>query len=132
MFDTFFTLIFLSFLLTLFVTLVYKWMTNQEMMKTLRDDLKKYQEEMKILSGEPEKMMNVQKKALEANMKYMMHSFKPMLITFIPLIIVFGWLRTSYQEMDLNFLGIFHSWIWIYIITSVLFSLVIRKVLKIH
>ena len=88
--------------------------------------------EMKILSGEPEKMMNVQKKALEANMKYMMHSFKPMLITFIPLIIVFGWLRTSYQEMDLNFLGIFHSWIWIYIITSVLFSLVIRKVLKIH
>lgn len=127
-----FTLILLSFLLTLFVTLIYKWMTDQEMMKSLREDLKKYQGEMKSLSSEPEKMMSVQKKALDANMKYMMHSFKPMLITFIPLIIIFGWLRSSYQTTDLNFLGIFHNWIWVYIISSVLFSLAIRKVLKIH
>ena len=64
---------------------------------------------------------------MEKNIKYMTKSFKPMLITFIPLIIMLGWLKTTYQTITLPL-----GWIWIYIISSLIFSIILRKLLKIH
>src|SRR3989344_3449858 len=63
-----------SIFLSVLMTLIYKWMTDQELMKTLKED--------------------VNKRAMEKNMKYMMHSLKPTLVTFIPLIIIFAWLSS--------------------------------------
>ncbi len=89
------SIILVSFVLSVVITLIYKWMTDQELMKTLKEDMKSMQKEMKQLKDNPQKMMEVQKKAMEKNMKYMMHSLKPTLVTFIPLIIIFGWLSTN-------------------------------------
>jgi uncharacterized membrane protein (DUF106 family) len=85
----------ISFLVSLLITLVYKWMTDQVMMKDLKDKIKDYQKKMKENKGDTKKMLEYQKSAMDANMKYMMHSLKPTLVTFIPVIIIFGWLSNS-------------------------------------
>ncbi|MFO8016397.1 MAG: EMC3/TMCO1 family protein [Candidatus Woesearchaeota archaeon] len=89
-------IILLSFILALIITIIYKYMTDQELMKTLKSDIKSMQKEMKQLRDKPQKMMEVQKKAFEKNMKYMMQSMKPTLVTFIPIILIFGWLSGNF------------------------------------
>ena len=78
--------------ITLLVTIVYKYTTNQKEMKVIKDDLKKYQAQLKE-TKDTKKLMEIQKKALDLNMKYMMSSFKSTLYTFIPIIIIFAWLN---------------------------------------
>lgn len=86
------TLFVLVFFITIVITLVYKYTTNQSLMKDLKDELKSFQKQIKALRSEPEKAMKVQKQMMQTNSKYMMHSFKPMLFTFLPIIIFFGWM----------------------------------------
>jgi len=86
-------IIIISLAIAVLITFVYKWMTDQHLMRTLKADIKGFQRQMKELKHDPKKVMEVQKRAMETNMKYMMHSMKPTLITFIPIIIIFGWLN---------------------------------------
>ncbi|PLW79568.1 hypothetical protein C0585_07065 [Candidatus Woesearchaeota archaeon] len=88
----FWGILIISFLVTLLITIIYKLVTDQEVMKTLKADMKAMQKEMKKLKDNPKKMMEVQKKAMEKNMQYMMASMKPTLFTLIPILIIFGWL----------------------------------------
>ncbi|MDA1196537.1 MAG: EMC3/TMCO1 family protein [Nanoarchaeota archaeon] len=89
-----FTLVVLmSFLITLLITLIYKFTTNQSLMKSLKSELKELQKEMKELRDHPEKMMKVQKQAMQTNMKYMGQSMKSTLYTFLPIILIFGWMN---------------------------------------
>jgi uncharacterized membrane protein (DUF106 family) len=88
----FWTLLILVFVITLIITLIYKYTTNQNLMKDLKDELKSFQKQVKELKDKPDEAMKVQKKMMETNSKYMMHSFKPMIFTFLPIIIFFGWM----------------------------------------
>ncbi len=88
-------IIVISFILSLVISLIYKAVTDQDLMKRLKSEMKEFQKEMKELRNHPEKMMAVQKKAMETNMKYMTQSFKPTLFTFIPIILIFGWLSAN-------------------------------------
>jgi len=94
--DASYLIISVSVILSLIITLIYKWMTDQHLMKSLKDDIKKHQEEMKKHRNDPKKIMNIQKQAMEKNMQYMMKSMKPTIVTFIPLILVFGWLNAHF------------------------------------
>lgn len=80
-----------SLIISLLINLIYKFTTNQELMKKLKEEIKESQQEMKKLRDNPKKMTEVQKKAMEKNLVYMKHSFKPTLYTFIPLILIFSW-----------------------------------------
>ena len=92
----FWAVLILSFILALLISLIYKYTTNQSLMKDLKMEIKELQKEMKSLKHDPKKMMGVQKQAMETNMKYMMHSMKPMLFTFIPIILIFGWMNAHF------------------------------------
>ncbi len=83
----------LSFVITLVITLAYKYFTDQNEMKRLKDKQKEYQKEMKGLRDKPDEMMKKQKEAMKLNMEYMKHSFKVTFITFIPIILIFGWMN---------------------------------------
>jgi len=85
----------ISIAISLLITLVYKYMTDQTMMKDLKTRQKDLQKKMKESRKEPDKLMKLQKEAMDVNMKYMTQSFKPTLITFLPIIIIFGWLNAS-------------------------------------
>ena len=82
-----------SFVLSVIIIIVYKLMTDQVMMKALKEELKDLQQQMKKLRDNPQKLMKIQKQAMDKNMKYMMHSLKPTFVTFIPIIIIFSWLN---------------------------------------
>lgn len=83
----------ISLLITIAITLVYKYTTDQQRMKLLKKKVKEYQEKMRKVRDEPQKLMKLQKEAMSYNMELMKHSFKPTLYTLIPIIIIFGWLN---------------------------------------
>jgi len=125
-------LIVISFVLAFIITLAYKYLTDQTMMKSHKDETKQIRLDMKTHKDDKEKSMELQKRSLEISLKMMKHSMRPMIFTFLPLIIMFGWLRIVYKEVDLNFLGVIDGWIWVYIILSMVFSIALRKLLKVH
>ena len=79
----------IALIISVLVTLIYKFTTNQSLMKDLKQELKEFQKEIKALRDKPEQALAVQKKAMETNMKYMSHSMKSTLFTLLPVIIIF-------------------------------------------
>lgn len=92
----------ISLLVSVIVTLIYKFTTNQNLMKELKGEMKDLQTEMKELKSHPEKMMVVQKRFMETNMKYMMHSMKSTFFTILPVIFIFGWLNANLAYQPLH------------------------------
>ncbi|MCF7861126.1 EMC3/TMCO1 family protein [Candidatus Woesearchaeota archaeon] len=95
--DPIWAIIIASLLISIMSTMAYKLMTNQELMKKLKGDIKKHQDEMKGYKDNPEKMMSIQKKAMDVNMKYMAQSMRPTLITFPIIILLLPWLSSHYS-----------------------------------
>ena len=140
------SMIVLSFLITLGMTLAYKRFSNQEELKRSKERTKELQAKMKAEKDQA-KLMGYQKEMLEISMSQMKHSMKPMLITFLPLIAIFAGLKYLYAGvgnlMNWSFgLPIFCNllpgvcngagWFLSYIIFSMAFSIVLRKILKVH
>jgi uncharacterized membrane protein (DUF106 family) len=85
----------ISFIITVVITVIYKFTTKQKEMHKIKKEMKDYQKQLKTLAKtDPKKAMAVQKKAMESNFAYMKHSLRSTLITFIPLILIFGWLNS--------------------------------------
>lgn len=130
----------ISILLSLFVTLAYKYMTDQVLMKEYKAQLKKYQDEMKACKDDVAKVQELSSKAMEANMKYMKQTFKPMLITMVPFLIIFWGLKRVYDTLTIIPLP-FHvplsgletglGWIGTYILLSLILTSAFRKALKV-
>ncbi len=136
-----FTILGISAALSLATTLVYKFMTDQTLIKQVKEDVKKYQKEMKEHKGDTAKVMELSKKMNALNMKIMPQQFKPMLITIIPFIIIFYLLRSIYMGMviipfDFHFplsgLETGLGWIGTYIIFSMVLTTVFRKAMKVY
>lgn len=135
-----FNIIMMSFILTFIITIMYKLLTDQILLKELKTQVKNHQKEMKNHKDDHQKMMEIQKQAMSLNMKYMKHSMKPMLFTFIPIILIFGWLRNHpaiggndilIWGFNIPLFGTGLGWLGTYIIFSIIFSMIIRKVLKV-
>ena len=133
------SIILISAILSLAVTLVYKFFTNQTLMKELKQEMKKMQERMKVSKDQSE-IAKLQKQSMSTNMKLMKESFKPMLITILPFFAIFAWLKSIYAGMTIIPLS-FHiplssletgvGWIGTYILLSLIFSTVFRKLFKV-
>src|SRR3989344_1680496 len=89
----FWAIFILSLIISLLIVLVYKYATNQEEMKRLKDQQKDFQKKMKELKENPAEMMKIQKEAMQSNLQYMKHSFKATLITMLPILLIFGWMN---------------------------------------
>ena len=92
---TFWAIIVLSFVISLVITVIYKYTTDQNLMKQLKEEMKAFQKQIKELKKEPERAMAIQKKSMQTNMKYMMQSMKSTLYSFIPIILIFGWMNAN-------------------------------------
>ena len=115
-----------SVLVTLVSTLVQKWLTNQEHLKSLKKRQKEIQKELKnCKDGCVMKELNAEMMKLTGVM--FKSSMKPMLVTIVPFLFLFSWLRGIYGA-DAVLGG---SWIWYYLGYSVVASMILRKVLKV-
>ncbi|HJX49957.1 MAG TPA: EMC3/TMCO1 family protein [Candidatus Nanoarchaeia archaeon] len=118
------SVIVLAFLVTLVMTLVTKFLTNQPKMRELKDKQKQCQINLKSFPLGSEDALKVQKEMMACTMELMKHSFKPILISFIPLILFFWWIRGVYST-------VLSGWIWWYIPAGIISSIILRKILKV-
>ncbi len=91
----------IAFLITLLTTLIYKFTTDQDLMKRLKQDQTDMKKKMKEVKHDPEKVQAHQKEMMQKSMELMKHSMKPMLYTFIPVIVLFGWLSANFAYFPL-------------------------------
>jgi len=116
------SIIIISLMVTIFITVVRYYMTDRVRMKEIRDRQKELRKEMKQFRNHPEKMMELNKQILEDMPEQMKQSFKPMLITLIPILLIFGWMKSTYAITDIA-----SSWLWWYIGSSIIFSIILSK-----
>ena len=112
-------------LVTIFITIISYYVTDRNLMKEIKEKQKRLKEEMKIHKDNPQKMMEINKQMMEDFPKQMKQSMKISVITIIPLLLLFNWLRPTFTQTTLA-----TNWIWWYIIASLIFSIVLRKVFK--
>ncbi len=124
-------IIIVSFVITLITTVVYKYATDQEALKKLKDENKELQAKMKEHKENPAKIKEINSELAKKSMESLKHQIKPMIITFLPLFLIFGWLRKSYAGSTENIFLIF-GWFGTYFVFSFIFSIVLRKVLKVY
>ena len=121
----------ITLIITLMTTLIQKYGTDQETMRSLKAEQKKLSEDMKQYKNQPDKIMELNKKQFEFMGEMMKHSMRPIIYTGIPLVLLFRWFVDYFAQIpDFKFFG-FLTWLWMYLIFSIVFSTVLRKVLKV-
>ena len=132
----------LSILINVFITLVYKYMTDQERLKHIRAEMKKIRAEMKEARNDPQRMAEMNKKPMEHSGEQMRQQFKPMLITLVPIFFIWGWLREliPLEQILIEFpfsipkagLNTGMGWFGVYLITAIIFSSLFKKLFKVY
>ena len=118
------SLIIFSALITLISTGVTMWLTDQEHMKSLKKKQKELNKQLKTAKPGDKLFKEVQAEIMKISGTMMKSQFKPMFVTIVPFLILFSWLRGFYTPL----MG--SSWIWYYIVSSIVFSTIYRKVFK--
>lgn len=138
------SIILISFIVTFLQLLIYKKFTDQNKIKKLKEKQKELQSEIKKAAKENnnEKLKEINKKMMEINLELMKSTLNPILITFFPLILVFLFLRYAYTEAkigniidwkyNLPIIGNGAGWLLCYIFFGLIFSILLRKILKIY
>jgi len=117
--------------LTIATTLIQKYTTDQETLKELRKEQKELQKEMKKYRDNPQKIMELQKKSFEFLPKTMKLSMRSIAYTAIPLILFYRWFMDFFSAIgNPKFFG-FLGWFLTYLILTIIFSSILRKVLKV-
>ena len=125
-------MIIVVFFISVIITLVQKYTTNQEEIKKLKAEQKKVNEEAKKYRDNPAKLMEVQKNLMPLTLDLMKHSMRPIIFTGVPLILFFRWFYDYFTIIpDFRFFGFF-SWLWFYLIGSIIFSIILRKIFKVQ
>ncbi len=124
----------ISFIITLFITLVYKFFTDQRLLKATKDEMKVLQQEIKKFKEDPAKMLQLNQEVMRKNAVVMKNSLKPLIITMIPVLLIFSWLRVTFKDNGdlLSIFGLKFGWLGTYVISSIIFSIILRKILKVH
>ncbi len=127
-------IVFIAFILSLLSTLSWKYLTDQTLLKSLREKTSTLRDELKKNKNDPKKLAELNSKMTKENFDVMKlqykQSIKPMLATLIPFGLVFYWIQNTYKDSGTVFLGM--GGIWSYIVFSIVFSMVIRKVMKVY
>jgi uncharacterized membrane protein (DUF106 family) len=134
-----YSIILFSLVITFFLTLAYKLLIPQDKMKSIKERTKEIQAKIK-LEKDTSKAMDLQKEMLQCSAEQMKLSLKPMLITYLPLILIFMLLRNVYSNTGdiiswgtkIPIIGTGAGWLVGYIVFSLIFSIVLRKIMKVQ
>ncbi|PIN90175.1 hypothetical protein COU57_04320 [Candidatus Pacearchaeota archaeon CG10_big_fil_rev_8_21_14_0_10_32_14] len=116
----------LVLILSIIMTIVQKYATDQVTLKEMKMEQKKLSEEMKKVKDNPSRMMELQKESMKFMMPMMKLSMRGIIYTGIPLILMFRWFMDYFSANPYKFFG-FMTWLWFYLIASIVFSSILRK-----
>ncbi len=88
----FWIILILSVVVSLITSLIYKYTTNQEEIKRIKDDIKKLREKMKKHRDDQKKLMEINQEMMSKNFAVMKQSLRSMLFSFIPIMIILFWM----------------------------------------
>jgi uncharacterized membrane protein (DUF106 family) len=111
------------------IILVQKYTMDHELMAEIKKEQKLLNEEMKKYKDHPEKLMDLQKQSLKTIPKTLEVTMRPTMFTFIPIILFFRWFQDYFAEAAVKVFGIF-SWFWAYLLLSIFFSVIFRKLFR--
>ncbi len=117
--------------ITLITTLLQKYATDQSALKTIKEEQKLVQEEMKLAKESPGKQMELSKKSMELMFKAMPITMRPVIYTSIPFILFIRWFGDYFTIHVVKIFG-FMNWLLAYIILTLVFSIIFRKVFKVY
>lgn len=124
-------MILIVFFISLFMTVVQKYATDQETLREMKKEQKRLNDEMKSVRDHPEKLMELQKESMKLIAPMMKLSMRSAVYTIIPLILLFRWFNDHFISAgNPHIFGIF-SWFWFYILGSLIFSSILRKALNV-
>ncbi|MGV8142537.1 MAG: EMC3/TMCO1 family protein [Candidatus Pacearchaeota archaeon] len=124
-------LILITGVLNFFTTLLQKYTTDQDLLKQIKEEQKLVQEELKLYKSGDAKSLELSKKSMELAMKTMPITMRPVIYTTIPFILLIRWFGDYFKDQPVKVLG-FMSGIWAYIVFFVIWSIIFRKILKVH
>jgi uncharacterized membrane protein (DUF106 family) len=81
-------MILVSLLTGLLMLWIYKYTSNQQGIKSVKDKIKAHLLELRLYKDNFQATLQAQKKILAYNMKYMFYALKPMLVMIIPIVLM--------------------------------------------
>ncbi|MBS3083595.1 DUF106 domain-containing protein [Candidatus Pacearchaeota archaeon] len=124
-------LLLITAVLNFITTILHKKVTDQDLLKQLKEEQKLVNAELKLYRDNPQKSMELSKKSMELAMKTMPITMRPVIYTTIPFILLIRWFGDYFKDNPAKILG-FMSGIWAYIVFFIVFSIIFRKIMKVH
>ncbi len=125
-------MVIIVFCVSIIISLAQKYLTDQDTLREIKKEQRILQEEMKKYKNEPEKLLELQKKQFEFFPKTMDITMRPLIYTGIPIILFFRWFQDYFSAAGNPKIFGFFSWIWFYLLFSIICSMIIRKAFKIE
>lgn len=119
----------LVMLLSLFMTIIQKYTTDQETMRQMRDEQKKLHDEMKKHTPGSKEYTDLSMRSMKFMMPMMKLGMRPLVYTAVPIILLFRWFQDYFALVEFKF-WIF-TWFWFYLVGTIIFSSIFRKILKV-
>lgn len=116
--------------LSLAITLIQKYATDQKTIREMKEEQKKLNEEAKKFRHDPQKMMEMQKEGMKFAIPMMKLSTRALVFTGVPFILLFRWFMDYFSPLGFLFFG-FLNWFWFYLIFSIIFSSIFRKIFNV-
>ena len=120
----------LTLILSLFMTLVQKYTTDQKTLREMKAEQKEMQQQMKKLEVGSKEYTELSMKSMKFMGPMLKLSMRPIIYTAIPIILLFRWFVDYFKLVDFKFFGLL-NWFWFYLIGSIIFSSILRKILKV-
>jgi len=122
-------MIIITALISLFTIIVQKYTVDNASLRELKNDHKKMQQDMKSLKDNPEKLMELQGESMKKSMEVLSLSSKSFIYTTIPLVLFIRWFGDYFSLVDVKIFGFMH-WLFAYILFSLIFSIIFRRLFK--
>jgi len=130
----FFLVIGVAILVSLVATLIQKKLTDIELIKSLKNEIKKISKEIRRNKENSEKVNELMKKSFEIQKKMIKQTMRPTLISGSTILVTIYLLGTFLDNIifklpiSIPIVGNQLGWIWIFILISVIMSLIFRKI----
>ncbi|MFQ6082152.1 MAG: hypothetical protein ACE5WD_02195 [Candidatus Aminicenantia bacterium] len=95
-------MIFISFLTGLLMLFIFRYTSNQEGIRKVKNRIKAHLLEIRLFKDDLGLMFKAQKNILQNNLIYMKYSLKPMLVMIIPLILILIQLNLWFSQKPLE------------------------------
>ena len=123
-------MILFSALISFFIIIIQKYTTDQETLREIKKEQKRLNEEAKKHKHDQEKFMQLQSESAKKAFEMFPLTMRPLMYTSIPIILFFRWFGDYFVANPIKIFG-FLGWFWAYLIFSIIFTTIFRKVFKV-